>query len=215
MPVRPRSRRPLVPHLHRLLPAPGTAQVDLGPTRIASSAGSGRSGGGGQPIVNTLAQGRSAPRSATGGEPALSIVAENIAPSVTAPRGEGGGQPLSLAADLQSLPSTRTAEPDELSTPAGPTAVAEIGPTAVASGGQLSGAHTPGRAERIDATEGTPEPGGGTLSRPRPARAAPCRPAVRLRRSRPPAALRPVARPRANRSPPRGRSPAVRPRDAR
>ncbi len=149
--------------------ARGTVDVDLGPTRVVSNAGTGRASGGGQPSLNFTTQARHIARRQIGGGPTMAIDAELVADVPASPSGSGGGQPATLETDVNATAAVRMDAGGELPTSGGPMSSDMVAEPAAASSAPTIGAASISRAEVVEAVPGEPVAGGGTGS---PMRAA-------------------------------------------
>ncbi|MDP6443045.1 MAG: hypothetical protein QGG36_24920 [Pirellulaceae bacterium] len=127
--------------------ASGTVEVDAGPTRVVSEAGSGRSGGGGQPELSDAEPVAAVARRTGGG--AMSIAANVEAPAPAAPTSTGGGATLANMSP-QATSVVRTESGGQAPTTGGPTSATESGPPEVAARHPKSGAPAVARATKSD-----------------------------------------------------------------
>ena len=141
--------------------AAGQADVDLGPTQIVSEDRAGRASGGGQPQLNfETASPMLARSAAVGGVPDVSIAADAVSDTPTAPD-VGGGMPLVAETEMAPTSVARTDPGAQAPVSGGPTRVAQPGPPAEASLATQIAEVELARAERAEAVPGEAQAGGG------------------------------------------------------
>lgn len=132
----------------------GRVDVDLGPTRVVSESGSGRSSGGGQPDVNFAPESRLVARSREGGSPQMAIASTQAAAAPVAPMGDSGGSPAATPTDAVATARSQSGGAEPVT--GGPSAAANPGPTTEVSAAPLVAESSVSRA---DSAAGAPDAG--------------------------------------------------------
>lgn len=142
--------------------AAGTAEVDLGPTRVVSEGETGRASGGGQPAINFQTDASQLARSdLVGGTPMASIAADTVVDAPTAPAGDSSDQPMTPETEAQPTSVARTDAGGGEPISGGPSHAAETGPPTEVAMAERVAESAMSRAEAAEAVMGTAVSGGG------------------------------------------------------
>ena len=140
--------------------APGSLEVDLGPTRAVSEGGAGRASGGGQPQISHDSDSQQLARTARGGSSRQLLAAAAFAENAAAPADSGGGTPASVEAVTQAVALVRTESGGSEAASGGPTRADQFGPVAEPSAAPQVAASL-SRSRVAEAAPGDVAAGGG------------------------------------------------------
>ncbi len=141
--------------------APGTLEVDLGPTRVVSEQGTGRASGGGQPQISHESDNQKLARSAEGGSSRQLLATATVDDSAAAPADNGGGTPASVESAAQALALVRTESGGSEAASGGPTRADQFGPVAEPSAAPQVAPSSLSRSRVAEAAPGDVAAGGG------------------------------------------------------